>query len=631
MSAEQPGLLDSISSPADVKALARDDLPRLAEEIRRLLIETVSKTGGHLAANLGVVELTLALHYVFDSPRDRVIWDVGHQCYTHKLLTGRRGAFDTLRQWGGLSGFPSRHESEHDAFNTGHGSTSISAALGVAAARDLAGGQEAVVAVIGDGALTGGMAFEALNQAGHLKRDLIVVLNDNAMSISPNVGALAGYLSRLRLDPNYLRAKDNFEHLLQRLPLGAAVLERVDRFKAALKQLLVPGMLFEELGFTYLGPIDGHQIGHLIDIFQHAREQKGPILIHVVTRKGRGYPPAESDAGRFHGTPAFDIATGEPAADLGGTSYTAVFGETLVRLAEADPRIVAVTAAMCEGCGLTEFARRFPDRFFDVGMAEQHAVTFAAGLATRGLRPVVAVYSTFLQRGYDQVLHDICLPKLPVVLAIDRAGVVGEDGPTHQGKFDLSYLRHIPNLTLMAPKDLTELAAMLRTAIESAPAALRYPRGPGLNPPQGLPEPISRGQGEVLREGDDVALIAIGSMVWPSLVAADALAGRGVRAAVVNARFVRPLDEHLLLKVGGEVGRVVTVEENALAGGFGAAVLELYHARGLDDVKVRCLGLPDAFIEHGARGELLARLGLTPEQIREAAAALVAAGAETRR
>jgi len=631
MSEPHRELLDSISSPDDLKSLNREDLPRLADEIRRRLIETVSKTGGHLAANLGAVELTLALHYVFDSPRDRIIWDVGHQCYTHKLLTGRREAFDTLRQWGGLSGFPSHQESEHDAFNTGHGSTSISAALGVATARDLCGGSESVVAVIGDGAMTGGMAFEAMNHAGHLKRNLIVVLNDNAMSIAPNVGALAAYLGRLRLDPHYLRAKENFEHLLQRLPLGPTLLEGVDRFKAGLKQLLVPGMFFEELGFTYLGPIDGHNIGQLIDILRQAHEQNGPILIHVVTRKGRGYPPAENDAGRFHGTPAFDIATGEPVADLGGTSYTAVFGDTLVRLAEADPRIVAVTAAMRDGSGLTPFAQRFPDRFFDVGMAEQHAVTFAAGLATRGLRPVVAIYSTFLQRAYDQVLHDVCLPRLPVTLAVDRAGVVGEDGPTHQGKFDLSYLRHIPNLTVMAPKDLSELAAMLRTAVECAPAAIRYPRGPGLNPPQTLPEAVPRGQGEILREGDDAALIAIGSMVWPSLVAADSLEQRGIRAAVINARFVRPLDEHLLLQVGGAVGRVVTVEENALAGGFGAAVLELYHARGLDDVKVTCLGLPDAFIEQGSRGELLARLGLTPEHICETTAALVAAGAETPR
>jgi len=601
MSGSRRGLLDSISSPDDLKSLRREQLPHLADEVRRRLIETVSKTGGHLAANLGAVELTLALHYVFDSPRDRIIWDVGHQCYTHKLLTGRREAFDTLRQWGGLSGFPSHRESEHDAFDTGHGSTSISAALGAATARDLCGGDESVIAVIGDGAMTGGMAFEAMNHAGHLKRNLIVVLNDNAMSIAPNVGALAGYLGRLRLDPHYRRAKENFEHLLSRLPLGLALLEGVDRFKAGLKQLLVPGMLFEELGFTYLGPIDGHNIGQLIDIFQQAREQKGPILIHVVTCKGRGYPPAENDAGRFHGTPAFDIATGEPIADLGGRSHTAVFGDTLVRLAEADPRIVAVTAAMRDGSGLTPFSERFPDRFFDVGMAEQHAVTFAAGLATRGLRPVVAVYSTFLQRAYDQVLHDVCLPRLPVTLAVDRAGIVGDDGPTHQGKFDLSYLRHIPNL------------------------------GPGLNPPESLPEAILRGQGELLREGDDVALIAIGSMVWPSLVAADSLERRGIQAAVINARFVRPLDERLLLQVGGAVRRVVTVEENALAGGFGAAVLELYHARSLDDVKVSCLGLPDAFIEQGLRGELLARLGLAPEHICQTAAALVGAGAETRR
>jgi len=619
-------MLERLHHPQGLKLLTQSELTALAKEIRQRLIETVSRTGGHLAANLGVVELTLALHCVFDSPRDQIVWDVGHQCYTHKLLTGRGDRFTTLRQAGGLSGFPSRTESEHDAFGTGHGSTAISAALGLAAARDARRDKHAVIAVVGDGGMTGGMAFEALNQAGHLGHNLIVVLNDNGMSISPNVGALAGYLGRLRLDPHYLRAKESFESLMHRLPLGETLVEAVDRFKSGVKQLLVPGMLFEELGFTYLGPIDGHHLPTLVVTLEQARECSGPVLIHVITTKGKGYSPAENDAQRFHGTPAFDVSSGEPLAETTGLSYSRVFGQTLLELARGDDRIVAITAAMAEGTGLESFAREFPGRFFDVGMAEQHAVTFAAGLAAGGLRPVVAIYSTFLQRAYDQILHDVCLQNLPVVLAIDRAGLVGEDGPTHQGTFDLSFLRPMPNLTVMAPKDLTELSAMLRCALTlESPCAVRYPRGVGANPPANLPDPVPCGQAEVLREGNALTLLAIGSMVTPTLTAAEMLAKEGLEAAVINARYLRPLDEATLAPYLSRGVSVITVEENALAGGFGSGVLELAARLGLELAKIHCLGLPDQFAEHAGRSQLLSWYGLTSEGITAKARALLIA------
>jgi 1-deoxy-D-xylulose-5-phosphate synthase len=617
-------LLDSIHSPSDLKGLDFDALEQLTREIRERLIEAVSRTGGHLAANLGVVELTIALHRALDCPRDRVVWDVGHQCYTHKLLTGRRDRLDTLRQWGGLCGFPSREESEYDVFNTGHGSTSIAAALGLATARELRGSDETIVAVIGDGAMGGGMAFEALNAAGHQKTDLIVILNDNEMSISPNVGALAGYLARLRMDPHYLKAKAQFEQMMQRWPGGGAVVEAVERLKASVKQLLVPGMLFEVLGFTYLGPIDGHDLRLTTETIEHAKTLEGPVLIHVVTQKGRGYYPAERDACRYHGIPPFDVESGEPAIASSGLSYTAVFGRTLVQLAESDERIVAVTAAMRDGTGLREFSERFPSRFFDVGMAEQHAVTFGAGLAAAGLRPVVAVYSTFLQRAYDQVLHDVCHQNLPVVLAIDRGGVVGEDGATHQGVFDLAYLRHMPNLVLMAPRDLSDLAAMLRTALAvEGPAALRYPRGIGMSPPDGLPEPIPVGKGELLLEGSDVALLAVGVMVGPAFEAARMLQEQGISAAVADARFVKPLDDELITALAGRCGALLTVEDNVAAGGFGSAVLELLAASGVRHLPVRCLGIPDEPVRHGARSRLLEAMGLTAEGIAHAARSVV--------
>jgi len=618
--------LDQINSPADVRALTHQQAVELAEEVRELLITTVSKTGGHLASNLGVVDLTIALHRVFDTAHDRLIWDVGHQCYAHKLFTGRRGRISTLRQLGGLSGFPQREESEHDAFNTGHGSTSISVALGMAKARDLSGGDESVVAVIGDGAMTGGLAFEALNHAGHLKTNLLVVLNDNEMSISHNVGALAGYLARLRSDPHYLRAKENFEALVGRLKVGAAVLEAVERFKTGVKQLLVPGMLFEELGLTYLGPVDGHDLAALVAVLNYARTLGGPVLMHVITHKGKGYRFAEQDACRFHGTVPFDVDSGEPDRAPSHLTFTATFGETLVQLAELDRRIVAITAAMKDGTGLRPFAERFPDRFFDVGMAEEHAVTFAAGLACRGLRPVVALYSTFAQRAYDQIVHDLGLPNLPVVLALDRAGVVGEDGPTHHGAFDLAYCRHIPNLTVMAPRTLADLAAMLTSAVRlHGPAVIRYPRCDGTGPPGLAMEPLPVGKGELLRAGHDLAYLCVGPLGNEALQAADMLAEEGIQAAVADLRFIKPLDEALVSQLALDCKRLITLEEGQVVGGFGTAVLELLAAHSLlSDTQVRCLGLPDHFVEHGPRRLLLERLGLTPPALAQAGRALAA-------
>lgn len=612
------GILDTISGPADLKRLTLPQLEKLAGEIRGLLIHTVAQTGGHLAPNLGVVELSLALHQVFDSPRDRIIWDVGHQAYVHKILTGRRQRFETLRQMGGISGFPKREESEHDIFGTGHSSTSISAALGVALARDINKEHYQVVAVIGDGSLTGGQAYEALNYAGHLERDLTVILNDNEMSIARNVGAMSGYLSKLRTDPTYYRMKHDVEYLLKRIPtIGERVANTVERLKDGLKYLVVPGMLFEELGFTYIGPIDGHDIASLTDVLQKSKHMKGPVLIHVITCKGKGYAPAECNADKFHGVGPFCVESGEIIKNGSNPAYTAVFGDALVAVAEEDPDIVAITAAMPEGTGLKKFAARFPGRFFDVGIAEPHAVTMAAGLAAEGKKPVVAIYSTFVQRAYDQVIHDVCLQKLPVVLAIDRAGIVGEDGPTHQGVFDYSYLRHIPNLTVMAPKDENELRHMLYTAFKlSGPVAIRYPRGCGRGVDTAEPfRKLDIGRAEELRPGKDVVLLASGVMAAPCLAASDLLARHGIRAGVVNARFIKPLDEQLIRRLARDVGVIVTVEDNLLAGGFGSAVLEYINAENLNWVKVFRVGLPDKFIEHGSRPQLLAKYGLTGEGI----------------
>lgn len=639
----------------------------MAAEIRQRIINTVSRTGGHLAPNLGVVELTIALHRVFDSPRDRIIWDVGHQTYAHKLLTGRRDRFDTLRQEDGLSGFPRREESPHDVFETGHASTSISAALGIAKARDIKGEDFSVVAVIGDGALTGGMAFEALNNAGHMKTDLIVVLNDNELSYGPTVGSLAAYLGRMRSHPAYTRFRQVSERLVRGIPLvGPGLFYLGERIKGSLKYLLVKGMLFEELGFTYLGPIDGHNLEQLEDFLARAKRLKGPVFVHVLTKKGKGYGPAEADPDRFHGIGPFDVATGEPSSPLdqrptsgpstsvngnglGASSgagnpeshpatYTQAFGRALVKLGEADERVVAITAAMASSTGVLPFARRFPGRWFDVGICEQHAVTFAAGLAREGLRPVVAVYSTFLQRAYDQILHDVCLQRLPVTLVLDRAGLVGADGPTHHGVYDVAYLRSMPGMTIMAPADENELQHMLKTALElGAPAAIRYPRGAGPGAVlDSEPRPLEVGRAQVLRTGPDAAVIALGSMVAPALEAADALAVEGIRTTVVNARFAAPLDRALLVGLAREIGTIVTVEEHVSSGGFGGAVAEILADEGLGlgtagrpgasprgCVFLRRLALPDRPVAHGRVDRLLARFGLDAAGIAGAVRELV--------
>ncbi|MBO8128468.1 MAG: 1-deoxy-D-xylulose-5-phosphate synthase [Peptococcaceae bacterium] len=610
-------ILNKINSPKDLKSLSLDELKQLAGEIREFIIQTVSHTGGHLAPSLGVVELTLALHRVFDAPADRIIWDVGHQCYAHKIITGRRECFDSLRQFGGLSGFPCRWESPFDPFGTGHSSTSISAALGMALARDLSGHKHSVVAVIGDGAMTGGMAFEALDHAGHLKKRLIVVLNDNEMSIAPNVGALSGYLSRLRTDPMYTRGKDEFESLLRRVPsIGPRMLRWVERVKDSFKYLVVPGMFFEELGFTYLGPVNGHSIKDLIEVLNQAKAADEPVLVHALTQKGKGYEAAEKDPGKFHGVGPFDVFNGKNKKSS-RVSYTQVFGRTIVNLAEEDDHIAAITAAMTDGTGLTSFAKRFPDRFFDVGIAEQHAVTFAAGLAAEGYKPVVAIYSTFLQRAFDQILHDVCLQKLPVTFALDRGGIVGQDGPTHHGLFDYSYLRMIPNLVVAAPKDENELQHMLKTAVEyQGPMAIRYPRGAGTGCPldQEL-KPLPIGQAEVLRSGKDATLLAIGNMVPVAVKVAEHLAEKGYDLTVINARFVKPLDAETIINSIKKTGQLFTLEENVLSGGFGSAVLELLVAKGISNVKIKMIGIPDVFVEHGAPDILREKYGLSVDGV----------------
>ena len=616
-------LLDTVNNPQELKKLPPELLPQLAQEIRARIISTVSHTGGHLAPSLGVVELTIALHYVFDSPRDKIIWDVGHQAYAHKLLTGRQDRFHTLRQYGGISGFPKRSESPHDAFDTGHSSTSISAALGMAAGRCLKKERHRVIAVIGDGSMTAGMAFEGLNNAGDLNKNLIVVLNDNGMSIAPNVGALSSFLSRKLTRPTMVFLKKQVENLLRSFPgIGGDLVAWAKRGEESFKTFFTPGMLFEALKFNYLGPVKGHRLDHLIETFNNIKNLNGPILVHVLTTKGKGYEPAETDPTGFHGLGKFDPDTGEPRKSLSEVpSYTEVFGDTLVRLAREDARIVAITAAMPDGTGLVDFREQFKDRFFDVGICEQHAVTFAGGLALEGLRPVVAVYSTFLQRAYDQVLHDVCLQNLPVVFAMDRGGVVGEDGETHQGLFDLSYLRHLPNLVLMAPKDENELRHMLYTAVHHpGPIAIRYPRGQGVGAAfSSTLQKIPLGQAEVLKEGDDLLILALGASVYPALDAAAQLDQQGLKATVVNARFVKPLDENLILTLADRIGRVITVEENVVAGGFGSAVLELLADKGLTEVAVKRLGIPDVFVEHGSPAILRQKYGLDAAGILESA------------
>lgn len=611
-------LLETIASPSDLKKLKPEQLPELAAEVREFLLKTVSATGGHLASNLGTVELSIALHYCFDSPNDKIIWDVGHQAYTHKILTGRRDRFHTQRQYKGISGFPKRCESEHDAFGVGHSSTSISAGLGMAAAAGLDGKRNHAIAVIGDGSLTGGMAFEALNQAGHLKKNLIVILNDNEMSISKNVGALSAFISRKMTGRYYRDLKKKMQVVLKNIPaFGTDILQFARRAENSLKGFLTPGSLFEALGFDYLGPLDGHNLPQLVEVFNNINELGGPLLVHIMTTKGKGYQPAEETPAKFHGVGAFDITTGKGTAKAAVKSYTDVFGETMVQLAEEDRKIIAITAAMPDGTGLNLFSQRFPDRFFDVGIAEQHAMTFAAGLAAGGFRPVAAIYSTFVQRAYDQVFHDICLQNLPVTIAMDRAGLVGDDGPTHHGVFDLSYLRHLPGITVMAPKDENELRHMLKTAVYSGqPMSLRYPRGSGYGVPLDLElKCLEIGKGEQLLDGDDLTIVAIGATVYPALQAAEALKGKGIAAGVVNARFVKPLDKELILGAARRTGRVMTVEENALQGGFGSAVLELLYDNDLQSVKVRRLGLPDRYIEQGSQAQLRKDVGIDAEGI----------------
>lgn len=615
-------ILKTVNSPKDIKRLSIPELVKLAGEIRNVIISVVSKNGGHLAPSLGTVELTLALHYVFNAPQDKIIWDVGHQTYTHKIITGRRKEFETLGQYQGLAKFPKKNESPYDPYGTGHASTSISSALGMVCARDIGGEIYSVIAVVGDGALSGGLAFEGLNNAGELGKNIIVILNDNEMSISKNVGALSKYMTDLISAPLYNRLKSDIWQLTGKLSkVGKRIQTLVHRIDEGLKGIIVPGMLFEELGFRYFGPIDGHNLTQLIRTLKQIRTLSGPIFVHVLTKKGKGYKYAEEDAPRFHGVSPFERMTGTVQTKGTVPTYTEIFGRTLVRLGEEDPRIVGITAAMSEGTGMNRFAKRFPRRFFDVGIAEQHAVTFAAGLAARGYRPVTAIYSTFLQRAYDQVVHDVALQKLPVVFALDRAGIVGEDGPTHHGTFDLSYLRHVPNLIIMAPKDENELQHMMKTALayEDGPIVLRYPRGRGVGVVLDSSFRILPiGESEVVEEGRDAVLLAIGSMVAPALEAAQELKKEGYSVGVVNMRFVKPLDRACVDHVCRKTDTVFTLEENVLTGGFGTAVLEYVLEAGYSKVSLKRLGLPDAFIDHGGRSELLHMLKLDPEGIAQA-------------
>ena len=588
-------ILDKIDEPRDVKKLNQDELSQLCSELRELLISRVGENGGHLASNLGAVELTVSLHRVFDSPRDKIIWDVGHQSYVHKLLTGRKKQFPSLRQYRGLSGFADRDESPHDAFTTGHGGTSISAALGMAVTRDLAGGDHHVVAVIGDGCLTCGMTYEALNHAGQLDTRLIVVLNDNGMSISPTVGALAKHLNVLRATRGYIQAKKQTHRLLSPLPGGKRLRETLRRLKAGAKAVVMPTVIWEQLGFAYLGPIDGHSISELETALIQARSYYKPIIVHVLTTKGKGYKPAEDNPSHFHG-----LSPRGTGVDTTPT-YSEIFAQTVGGLLRDNPRVVVISAAMVEGNSLSSLIKEFPQRIYDVGISEQHAVTLAAGLATQGLIPIVAIYSTFLQRAFDQVLHDVCLPDLPVIFALDRSGIVGEDGKTHQGTFDLSYLGLMPNMIICAPKDANELQDLLYTSVTTKhPMAIRYPRGRG----QGAPlarelRQLSIGKAEIIRHGEDIAIMGIGSTVMPCLEAAEHLAVEGVDATVINARFAKPLDRELILDAARKVKKMVIVEENVLSGGFGAAVLELLEKAAASDVKVKRLGIPDEFVAHG--------------------------------
>lgn len=609
-------VLDKVNYPRDLKKLNPKELEQLAGEVRELIIQTVSRNGGHLAPNLGVVELTIGLHLALNCPQDKIVFDVGHQCYVHKIITGRKELFPTLRQYGGLSGFPKKEESRYDCFDTGHASNSISAALGMVKARDLQGGKETVVAVIGDGSLTGGMAYEALNQAGHLKSRLLVILNDNDMSIAKNVGAMSSYLNRIRLDPKYNRLKDEIEERIRRIPaVGQLMYNLTEHIKDQLKHALIPNNIFEELGFKYVGPIDGHNIQEVCDSVSMAKEADEPVLIHVYTKKGHGYKPAVQMADKFHGTSPFIVLTGKEKKKS-KPSYTSVFGDTLVKLAIKNPKIVAVTAAMPDGTGLTRFAGEFPERFFDVGIAEQHAVTFAAGLASRGLLPVVAVYSTFLQRAFDQLIQDVCLQDLKIILAIDRAGIVGEDGPTHHGAFDLSYLRLIPNLTVMAPQDENELQHMLYTACSTkGPVAIRYPRGEvvGVKMDSRFSK-LPLGEAEILTQGKEIALLAVGRMVGLAKEVARLLEKKLLKPTVINARFVKPLDKELIRQVACTNQLLVTIEENTGVGGFGSAVLESLASQQLS-IKTLHFAFPDDFLPAGDTASLFDHAKLNATQL----------------
>ena len=609
-------VLEKIRKENDIKQLDKEQLKILAGEIRQFLIEKISRTGGHLASNLGVVELTMALHLILDLPEDKLLWDVGHQSYTQKLLTGRKDGFDDLRKYGGMSGFPKRKESDCDAFDTGHSSTSISAGLGYVAARELLGQKHSVVSVIGDGSLTGGMAYEALNNASRLKSNFIIVLNDNNMSISENVGGMSKYLSGLRTAQAYTELKKGVEGTLKKLPGGGErIVNQIKKTKSGIKQLFVPGMLFENMGITYLGPVDGHDIQKLVKIFSEAKRVDHAVLVHVITKKGKGYAPAEENPARFHGLGPFDIETGEPKEITGKDTYTDVFSKVLTDIAKRDDKVVAITAAMADGTGLSAFSRRFPQRFFDVGIAEEHAMTFAAGLAAGGMKPVFAVYSSFLQRAYDQTLHDVCLQNLPVVIAVDRAGLVGNDGETHQGVFDLSFLSTIPNLTIMSPKNRWEMADMLRFAVDfQYPIALRYPRGTAYEGMRQFRTPVEYGKSEVLYEEEDIAIIFVGHMARLADSVRRKLKETGYSCTLVNARFVKPLDGALLEELAEDHRIFVTIEENVIAGGFGEQVLD-YVSRAKLDVHVCNIGISDDYVEHGNVEMLRRETGLDRDMI----------------
>jgi 1-deoxy-D-xylulose-5-phosphate synthase len=617
-------LLDKINSPSDLKKISSVHLPELCGEIREEIIKIVSETGGHLASNLGVVELTVALHYVFNMPEDKIIWDVGHQCYTHKLITGRREKFSTLRQWKGISGFPKREESPYDVFDTGHSGTSISAALGMAEGMRLLNKKAKTLAVIGDGSLTNGMAFEALNHAGSLKRDMIVVLNDNKMSISPNVGAFSGYLNRIITGKFYQKAREQLQFFIKSVPgLGTYMLKFAVKIEEAVKSIIVPGVMFEELGFKYVGPIRGHNLNDLIATFKAVKSLKGPFLVHVVTKKGKGFSPAEKDSPKYHSASPFDLVEGKIVnnGDSGEETFSSVFGRKIVKLAQDNNKIVAITAAMPDGVNLIEFAEKFPDRFYDVGIAEEHAVTMAAGMAAQGLIPIVAIYSTFMQRAYDQILHDICLQNLGVILMMDRAGIVGPDGPTHHGLFDISFLRNIPNLAILAPKDAEELRDMMEWALSyKKPAAIRYPKGK--IPDKKLfsdykTSAIKLGQAEVVREGNDLAILTVGLFVYTAFNIAEKLSKDGINSAVINMRFVKPIDKKLILKLIQEknIKNFITLEEGAVIGGLGSAVLEMVSDMNLKDIRIKRLGLPDEFIEHGQKKIILDEYSLNEDKL----------------